>query len=242
MCSESTERVRTDAQSGAVFSAGRFCLTVGPTGDVTRVCINGTSVLSPAAAVPFVAISGVASDRGFTINNLAQPAGVNTDCLVTLVRETDTVTMSINVSTVQTKHGDVVIVLAVGKIMPVIALGESASLDFVRLAVNLGVVAQDLAAAYTNTSSGAGFALALVPVDLPTTVSGVAWGGVSELVASLPLQSEAALEGSRVALWGGFRQELISAVQSIEVTFGLPHPTIDGVFAKQSPAVRKGKG
>ena len=48
------------------------------------------------------------------------------------------------------------------------------------------------------------------------------------------------LAGHSAALWGGPRAELDSAIQRGEAAFGLPSPTIGGVWSKRAPAARKG--
>ena len=45
---------------------------------------------------------------------------------------------------------------------------------------------------------------------------------------------------ARAVLWGGSAAALPAAVETAARTFGLPHPTIGGVRAKQSPAAAKG--
>ena len=44
------------------------------------------------------------------------------------------------------------------------------------------------------------------------------------------------LSGSKIALWGAPEAQLLPVIEKIELAEGLPHPLLDGVWAKQSPA------
>ena len=57
------------------------------------------------------------------------------------------------------------------------------------------------------------------------------WG--NEKFAALPFDDGGAL-GSRIALFAGPSTETLATLGAIEVAEGLPHPTLDGVWAKQS--------
>lgn len=58
---------------------------------------------------------------------------------------------------------------------------------------------------------------------------------VSSVTVPAMTGPDAALEGSRIALFGCRAEEALDVIGRIEVAEGLPHPTLDGVWAKVSP-------
>ena len=47
------------------------------------------------------------------------------------------------------------------------------------------------------------------------------------------------LEGAKVAIVGCPSENLLDVIEQIEIENGLPHPTIDGVWARRSPELMK---
>lgn len=90
--------------------------------------------------------------------------------------------------------------------------------------------------------------MTLVPASLPIDVmANTVIANVTNIAASLPLEPGASpiaplypADGAKVVLWAGPQRMLSNAVRAIEVAFDLPHPTIGGVPAKQSPETRRG--
>jgi hypothetical protein len=60
-------------------------------------------------------------------------------------------------------------------------------------------------------------------------------GDVKTVTVPAMTGPDAALEGSRIALFGCRAGEALDVIGRIEVAEGLPHPTLDGVWAKVSP-------
>lgn len=48
-------------------------------------------------------------------------------------------------------------------------------------------------------------------------------------------RDDGGVQGSRIALWGAPAGQLLNVIERIELGEGLPHPTLDGVWAKKSP-------
>ena len=51
-----------------------------------------------------------------------------------------------------------------------------------------------------------------------------------------PAYKDGGVIGSKIALWGAPEAQLLPVIEKIELAEGLPHPLLDGVWAKQSPA------
>lgn len=50
-----------------------------------------------------------------------------------------------------------------------------------------------------------------------------------------PYPQDAAVIGSKLALWGAPKDKLLDVIEKIELQEGLPHPTLNGVWIKKSP-------
>ena len=62
---------------------------------------------------------------------------------------------------------------------------------------------------------------------------------VKEFTVPAMTGPDAALAGSRVALFGCRADEALATIGRIEIAEGLPHPMLDGVWAKQSPTATR---
>ncbi|MFD1144245.1 hypothetical protein ACFQ4C_24175 [Larkinella insperata] len=51
-----------------------------------------------------------------------------------------------------------------------------------------------------------------------------------------PAFKDGGVIGSKIALWGAPEAQLLPVIEKIELTEGLPHPVIDGVWGKRNPA------
>jgi hypothetical protein len=256
---------------GAVLSTDTLCIAISVDGTVVDIVQLDTNVsfLSRGPSVAFMALSFTSPGPSppsstFTLSlvSVAQPAGVNSDIVAVFKREgrsttvfdqatrdmlppqSDTLQVTLNVSTAPL-HGSesTVVMLSCGAIICSAGLDpvERFSLQFTRLGLELEVVADNLVAAYTNATDARDFAVALVPIDLPVLVAATSSAGMPKLTAELPLSLRSTGEGSRLAMWGGPPRAVLTAVQAIESTFGLPHATIDGVFSKSSNVTKLGQ-
>ncbi|MBX2924229.1 MAG: hypothetical protein KF746_18660 [Chitinophagaceae bacterium] len=59
------------------------------------------------------------------------------------------------------------------------------------------------------------------------------WGHDKYVVPAYP--QDGGVIGSKIALWGAPQEQLLSVIEKIELQENLPHPTINGVWAKRSP-------
>lgn len=60
------------------------------------------------------------------------------------------------------------------------------------------------------------------------------WGHDKYVVPAYP--EDGGVVGTKIALWGAPQDQLLSVIEKIELGEHLPHPVIDGVWAKRSPA------
>ena len=244
------------------ISPGGYVVAVGSGGISLLPQGNHTPFMAFVALGPDDAVSGLTpppvSALGLQISAVSQPGGPNAAITAEFTTSADiaAITVVVAVRLQGNEHAGSapggLLVLEVASVAAASSTGlmpgampPLVSLEFVRLGVDVQGRAEFLVAAYDEGS----VAVALVPVDLPVdaTAAGQQAHGGTELRAGLPLtaadgtvQPLFPAEGSRVALWGGPRSELGTAVAAIEVGFGLPRPTIGGVPAKQSPVVHEG--
>ncbi|MBX3257812.1 MAG: hypothetical protein KF862_27025 [Chitinophagaceae bacterium] len=59
------------------------------------------------------------------------------------------------------------------------------------------------------------------------------WGHDKYVVPAYP--QDGGVTGSKIALWGAPQEQLLSVIEKIELQENLPHPVINGVWAKRSP-------
>lgn len=74
--------------------------------------------------------------------------------------------------------------------------------------------------------------------EVPSQNSGVS-PTAHRPVLTAHADQEVRLEGEKIAVLGCPSEALLEILGQIEIENGLPHPTIDGIWAKQSPAVMR---
>ena len=203
------------------ITAGSLTLILGQDGGVEKVDISGQDLLCGPSGQTKLMSATVSDHR------------VNATALTCTLTGGE---LTVSLASVATVHAHVNATDGFLLLTIVSVTGTNVSgLTFSNIPVNSPMFAPSAAAAY-----GAASSVLILPATMSVDVSASQHGVGCTMLSARSYAADGLAQA--VVIWGGGSGvgRLAGAIEKGEKEFGLPNPTIGGVWAKQSPALQKG--